>query len=254
MLTSGLKLSAALLLAAPAIAAPVDLSGWTAEGTSKNWVVQPGNNSVLQTVNGNPTVFYGTSNAIGNKLSGTIRVGADGDDDYIGFVLGFDPGELSAATPDYMLIDWKQNNQDVAKRGLSISRVTGAIQNGQNNAPWAHTGVVQELQRGATLGDTGWVDNVTYSFDLYFYASNIQVWVDGVKQIDLDGSFSDGRFGFYNYSQSSALYAGIMEDVLPPIDPPVGGIPEPTTWAMLIAGFGLVGGAARRRRGNLVAA
>ncbi|MCG2842722.1 PEPxxWA-CTERM sorting domain-containing protein [Sandaracinobacter sp. RS1-74] len=28
----------------------------------------------------------------------------------------------------------------------------------------------------------------------------------------------------------------------------VGGVPEPTTWAMLIAGFGLVGAAARRRR------
>ena len=30
--------------------------------------------------------------------------------------------------------------------------------------------------------------------------------------------------------------------------PPTGGIPEPATWAMLIAGFGLVGMAARRRR------
>ncbi|MFN7175352.1 MAG: PEPxxWA-CTERM sorting domain-containing protein, partial [Thermaurantiacus sp.] len=29
-----------------------------------------------------------------------------------------------------------------------------------------------------------------------------------------------------------------------------GVIPEPATWAMLIAGFGLVGGAARRRRAS----
>jgi hypothetical protein len=28
----------------------------------------------------------------------------------------------------------------------------------------------------------------------------------------------------------------------------VDGIPEPTSWAMLIAGFGLVGASARRRR------
>ena len=33
------------------------------------------------------------------------------------------------------------------------------------------------------------------------------------------------------------------------VDPPVGGIPEPATWAMLILGFGFVGFAARRRRG-----
>ncbi len=33
-----------------------------------------------------------------------------------------------------------------------------------------------------------------------------------------------------------------------------GGIPEPTSWAMLIAGFGLVGAAQRRRKGLTVAA
>ncbi|WP_448580249.1 PEPxxWA-CTERM sorting domain-containing protein [Thermaurantiacus sp.] len=32
------------------------------------------------------------------------------------------------------------------------------------------------------------------------------------------------------------------------LPPPTPGIPEPATWAMLIAGFGLVGGMARRRR------
>ncbi|MFN7174641.1 MAG: PEPxxWA-CTERM sorting domain-containing protein, partial [Thermaurantiacus tibetensis] len=32
------------------------------------------------------------------------------------------------------------------------------------------------------------------------------------------------------------------------IFPSGGVIPEPATWAMLIAGFGLVGGMARRRR------
>lgn len=32
----------------------------------------------------------------------------------------------------------------------------------------------------------------------------------------------------------------------------IGGVPEPTTWAMLIAGFGLVGAAARRRKGIAV--
>jgi hypothetical protein len=34
----------------------------------------------------------------------------------------------------------------------------------------------------------------------------------------------------------------------------VGGVPEPTSWAMLITGFGLVGAAARRRRNLVVAA
>jgi hypothetical protein len=35
---------------------------------------------------------------------------------------------------------------------------------------------------------------------------------------------------------------------------PVGGVPEPAAWAMLIAGFGLVGAAQRRRQAQVVAA
>jgi hypothetical protein len=34
----------------------------------------------------------------------------------------------------------------------------------------------------------------------------------------------------------------------------IGSVPEPASWAMLIAGFGLIGGAMRRRRARLVAA
>lgn len=37
-------------------------------------------------------------------------------------------------------------------------------------------------------------------------------------------------------------------DDLVPLGPVAGGIPEPESWAMLIAGLGLVGGVARRRR------
>lgn len=36
--------------------------------------------------------------------------------------------------------------------------------------------------------------------------------------------------------------------VIPPVVPPVGAVPEPATWLMLIAGFGIIGGAMRRRR------
>lgn len=36
--------------------------------------------------------------------------------------------------------------------------------------------------------------------------------------------------------------------VTPPVTPPVGAIPEPSTWLMFIIGFGIVGGAMRRRQ------
>lgn len=39
----------------------------------------------------------------------------------------------------------------------------------------------------------------------------------------------------------------ITFDYDPPVDPPISAVPEPATWAMMIVGFGLVGGFSRRR-------
>ena len=79
-----------------AVPVPVDLSGWTDDGGG-NWVLQAGNDSVLQTINGQPTVFYEAgSTAQGTALSGEITVQTTGDDDFIGFVLGYQAGNLAA--------------------------------------------------------------------------------------------------------------------------------------------------------------
>lgn len=40
----------------------------------------------------------------------------------------------------------------------------------------------------------------------------------------------------------------VLNTRLTPISPPVGGVPEPASWALMIGGFGMVGGAMRRRR------
>lgn len=258
-MTRGAILLAAVGLGmAPAMAAttPVDLSSWTAEGygNSFNWVLEPGNNAVRQTVNGAPTVFYAPGNAQGKALSGTIQVATTSDDDFVGFVLGFKPGDLTASATDFILIDWKQSTQSffgVAPVGLAIHRVTAGL--ADNAGAWSKAPGfgITTIARANNLGSTGWLDNRLYTFNLEFTSSNIKVFVDDVLEFDIDGTFADGAFGFYNYSQQQVLYAGIEETTLPPPPPPppVGGVvPEPSTWAMLIAGFGLVGGVARRRR------
>lgn len=234
---------ASALSASAAHAAPVDLSTWTPEGPG-TWNVQSGNDAVIQTVNGDPTVFYSDFQAFGNELGGTIRVNTTGDDDYIGFVLGFNPGDLTASSTDFLIVDWKQGNQGsfgcTANAGLSISRATAGL--GNNAGGWCHVGDgVTELARANTLGNTGWADLTEYTFSIEYTSSNVKVFVDNVLQLDVNGSFSNGRFGFYNYSQEQVQYAGITQDVLP------GGVPEPGTWALLIVGFGAVGGALRRR-------
>lgn len=62
------------------------------------------------------------------------------------------------------------------------------------------------------------------------------------------------------FAGSNLLYSGTLNayndahSASIGFDLPVPGVPEPTTWMMLIAGFGLVGGAARYRRKAATAA
>ena len=156
------KLALPLALAAmstSAAAALVDLSGWTAQGGSSNWTVAADKNSVFQSVNGSPTVFFSGSTDQGKALSGKIKVETTGDDDFIGFVLGYQSGNATASVTDFILIDWKQARQYsggcYANAGLAISRATGGLPD--SSATWCHTGSVQELARATNLGSTGWL-------------------------------------------------------------------------------------------------
>jgi len=250
-----LQIGAAFLLSGTVIAAPtpVDLTGWSAEGSGGNWIVQSGNDSVYQSLNSQyPTVFHNGKDSQGLALSGEITVKeSGGDNDFIGFVLGYDIGDITNAAADYILIDWKQGDQSGGAEGLAISRVTGALQpNGgthtQNDA-WDHTGVVTELARATNFGGTGWQDNIQYHFDLVFTSNAIQVKVNNILELSIAGTFENGAFGFYNFSQANVLYAGIEERVAPPI----GAVPIPAAAFLFGPAFlGLMG--FRRKAANLV--
>jgi hypothetical protein len=169
-----------------------------------------------------------------------------------------------------------------------------AFVSGQNgvfplNGPWiAETGVSRwitpEPLAGATLDPvadglyyynlafslTGFVPS-TASFAGRFAADN------KVTQISLNGNVlaaSGGGFGDWtSFGASSGFVAGLnnLQFIVTNIgqqagnpsglrveftqsDVTAGGVPEPASWAMMIAGFGLVGAAMRRRQRSLAAA
>ena len=251
------SVAVALSSTAPmAMAAPVDLSGWKVNTvgapSNANWVLEVGNNGVKQTVNGSPTVFFNQGNSQGKALAGTIEVQTTSDDDFIGFVLGFNDGDFSNPSADYLIIDWKQSTQafgswGTALVGLSISRVSGVL--ADDSGPWAHDPArnVTELARATNLGSTGWANNTEYTFDLVFNSTLVEVFVNGVKELSVGGTFSDGSFGFYNYSQANVRYAGIEETVAPP-PPPPNVIPLPAALPLLGAGMGVFAFMGWRRR------
>jgi len=245
--------------AAPVHAAPVDLSTWTAENYASvsgfpdgTWTVAGGGVSVTQSENGQPTVFYSDFAAHNTDAVGKIRVTGT-DDDFIGFVFGFDPGDSTSAGADYLLVDWKSGNQvhdfgspstdpgGLAPAGLAVSRISGVP---SADEFWQHTtysgGGLTELTRATNLGSTGWAIGVEYEFEFVFLPTQIQVFVDGVKEIDVVGSFSNGRMGFYNFSQAGVTYSAFT--VAPQTTP----IPEPGS--LILIGTVISGAALRRRR------
>ena len=171
--------------------------------------------TVFQAVNADPSAYISTLPAQNvGEIRMSIEVEDTSDDDFIGFVLGFDQGEFTAEDAAYILIDWKQETQDrdqygVGLRGMAASLINGAVTPGDLQT---HTGAAAELARAATLGDTGWVDETEYEFALDYTDTRLTLYVDGVLEFDLTAadfgltSFPSGNVGFYNFSQEKVRY------------------------------------------------
>ena len=251
---------AATLAVAPltSYAAPLDLSGWSeltldfpGGQAAGNWVLEAGNEAVVQTVNADPSFYLNNLNQTDYSIDGSWEVLRDssGDDDYMGFAFGYQNSS------NFYLFDWKQGTQSyqgvTANEGMSIKKFTGATGDGLTDLSlaefWINTGDFGDVDILATNhgGTKGWVDETLYNFHLDFNVVTDELTIivkEGLTELwnvtVVDTTFASGQFGFYNYSQQVVRYAGFEQD---------GGvvIPEPAPLALFLMGaFGI--GLARR--------
>jgi hypothetical protein len=192
---------------------PIDLGLWTVEHVNGSgpWTIQPSQlwTESTNTVNTDCSVLY--SNFDVTFLEFRVRVDPEGgDDDIIGFLLGWQPGDSANTTANYLVVDWKKvtqafQNWGTAMAGLAISRQNGTFTRGSGGGPidlWSHTLNCTELARGTTYGSTGWSFATDYFFRVLYTPSSVDVWLNGQLELSVTGTFGPGRFACYNYSQS----------------------------------------------------
>jgi uncharacterized repeat protein (TIGR01451 family) len=191
-----------------------------------DWQVTAGSGTVTQMHNSRPSLFYGNFLALGSRIEGRLRVSSGAaDGDAIGLAIGFKPGDTTNPAADYLLIDWRREDQSfrfgcggqaAAKKGLALSRVAGVPADAEL---WAHAdracngtaSGVREIARGKRFGAAGWTPGTEYTFALEASPDRLRLFINGVLELDVvttTGSFPNGRLAFYGYSQADVIYTG----------------------------------------------
>ncbi|ATB27666.1 Kelch repeat-containing protein [Melittangium boletus] len=220
----------------------INMAGWTPQSYAAidgfgegKWTLHSGGYGVKQTVNGQPTMFVSDFTTGGLTIIGRMKQSVDTDDDFFGFMIGYKRGDHRNKSADYLLVDWKQEDQyfgapsnmpeSHASKGIALSRVRGVP---TAEEFWGHVdfdhpsspkgqGVV-ELARGRTRGSKGWKRDVDYTFRFDIDRAGVRVFVTepgGKETLELahKGDYSDlltGNFTFYNFSQANVDYTSFI--------------------------------------------
>jgi hypothetical protein len=104
---------------------------------------------------------------------------------------------------------------------------------------------IDQISASASVGATG-LDILTSSS--HYQTLDLQPGND----LSFYGGFQFYSWDYENWTTDENIYGNLDSDSVTfkvtTLDAPIGAVPEPSTWALMILGFGLVGGVIRRQQ------